>query len=322
MKALLLAFVGLAIVAAVTMSKPESVTVTTPDTNTAAQPQGRGATLCMPKPSACGFPDPTHTGVPPGTELATTNGVVTLSEPGQVYKNKQVKGSIIVTAPNVTIRNVRLINTNPYYAISVKNDDDWDNTQANLTLDHVDIDLGGGYQVKGIAFNGYTARNVLFHNGADCAHFGDNVVIENSLCVLGPDTNGDGQLDGDGFCSGSEHFDGFQSDGGHNITLRHNTIRNPCGQTSAIILGTNTSPIDTVVIDNNLMSGGGYTVYCGTSSGVATHARYTNNVISREFYPNGGHWGPTTECDKVDVSHGNVWDGSRSHGRAGSPAPG
>ena len=76
------------------------------------------------------------------------------------------------------------------------------------------------------------------------------------------------------------------------------------------------------MIDNNLMSGGGYTVYCGTSSGVATHARYTNNVISREFYPNGGHWGPTTECDKVDVSHGNVWDGSRSHGRAGSPAPG
>ena len=112
MKALLLAFVGLAIVAAVTMSKPESVTVTTPYTNTAAQPQGRGATLCMPKPSACGFPDPTHTGVRPGTELATTNGVVTLSEPGQVYKNKEVQGSIVVTAPNVTIRNVRVINTN------------------------------------------------------------------------------------------------------------------------------------------------------------------------------------------------------------------
>ena len=32
-------------------------------------------------------------------------------------------------------------------------------------------------------------------------------------------------------------------------------------------------------------------------------------MISREFYPNGGYWGPTTECDKVDVSHGNVWDG-------------
>ena len=45
---------------------------------------------------------------------------------------------------------------------------------------------GAAYEVKGIAFNGYTARKVLFHNGADCAHFGVNVVIENSLCVAGP----------------------------------------------------------------------------------------------------------------------------------------
>jgi hypothetical protein len=317
MKAVLLVFVGLAVVAVVAYARREPVTVTTADTNTAGQRQGRAATHCMPEPSACGFPDPTNTGVPPGTALTTTSGVVRLSNPGQVYENKQVTGSIIVTAPNVTIRNVKLTNTNPYYAISVKNNDDWNNSQANLTLDHVDIDLGGGYQVKGIAFSGYTARNVLFHNGADCAHFGENVTIENSLCVLGPDADGDGQLDSERFCSGTEHFDGFQSDGGHNITLRHNTIRNPCDQTSAIILGTNTAPIDHVVIDNNLMSGGGYTVYCGTSTGVATHTTYTNNVISREFHPNGGHWGPTTECDKVDVAHGNGWDGA---GRGAEPA--
>ena len=153
------------------------------------------------------------------------------------------------------------------------------------------------------------------------AHFGANVVIQDSLCALGPDANSDGNPDGGGFCSGSDHFDGFQSDGGNNITLRHNTIRNPCDQTSAIILGTNTSPIDNVVIDNNLMSGGGYTVYCGTTSGVATHETYTNNVISREFYPNGGYWGPTTECDKVDVSHGNVWDGALRYVRAGDTPP-
>jgi hypothetical protein len=276
---------------------------------TATPAQAQKPMTCMPKPSACGFPDPTNTGVVPGTPLSPVNGSVTLSTPGQVFENAVVRGEIIVTAPNVTIRNVKLVNENPYYAISVKNNDSWENSQANLTLDHVDIDLGGGYEVKGIAFNGYTARNVLFHNGADCAHFGVNVVIENSLCVVGPDANGDGQPDGDGFCDGPDHFDGFQSDGGSNITLRHNTIRNPCAQTSAIILGTNTSPIDRVVIDHNLMSGGGYTVYCGTSSGVATHTSYTNNVISREFYPNGGYWGPTTECEKVDVAHGNIWDG-------------
>jgi len=265
----------------------------------------------MPRPSACGFPDATNTGVTPGTQLTPVNGVVTLSSPGQVYENRQVTGSIIVTAPNVTIRNVRVINTDPYYVIAVKNNEDWDNDQANLLLDHVEINLNGHPDVKGIAFNGFTARNVFFHNGADCSHFGVNVVIQDSLCALGPDADGDGSPDGNSFCDGPDHFDGFQSDGGRNITLRHNTIRNPCEQTSAILMSTNTSPIDQVVIDHNLVSGGGYTIYCGTDSGgVATHATYTNNVTSREFFPKGGYWGPSTSCENVEVKGGNVWDGN------------
>ena len=66
--------------------------------------------------------------------------------------------------------------------------------------------------------------------------------------------------------------------------FRHNTIRNPNEQTSAILMSTNTSPISNVVIDHNLMSGGGYTVYCGTDEGGMTpNLTYTNNVISREL---------------------------------------
>ena len=45
---------------------------------------------------------------------------MTLDRDGQVFENKQVTGSIIVTAPNVTIRNVRLVVTDPYYGISVR----------------------------------------------------------------------------------------------------------------------------------------------------------------------------------------------------------
>ena len=41
---------------------------------------------------------------------------------------------------------------------------------SGLLLDHVEIDLSGNYDIKGIAFDGYTARNVFFHNGSDCAH--------------------------------------------------------------------------------------------------------------------------------------------------------
>jgi hypothetical protein len=288
-----------------------------------AESQAAGLT-CMPTPSACGFPDTTNTGVTPGAPLTPEAGDVTLDAPGQIYENRVLSGSITVKAQNVTIRNVRLIVNDPYYGIRVTPGGSWDGSNANLTLDHVEINLNGHPDIKGIAFSGFTARNVFFHNGADCAHFHTNVVIQDSMCVLGPDVDNDGNPDAGSFCSGDDHFDGFQSDGGYNITLRHNTIRNPCGQTSAILMSTNTAPISNVVIDGNLMAGGGYTVYCGTDSGgIAAHETYTNNVISPVYFPKGGKYGPDVLCNKAEVTGGNIWDGnyvppSSSGGGAGS----
>lgn len=66
-------------------------------------------------------------------------------------------------------------------------------------------------------------------------------------------------------------------------------------------------------------------MYCGTDAGgVATHTRYTNNVISREFFPQGGYYGPTNWCNRVDVVYGNVWDGNYvppPGGSGAAPAP-
>jgi len=60
------------------------------------------------------------------------------------------------------------------------------------------------------------------------------------------------------------------------------------------------------VIDRNLLSGGGYTVYCGTGDGgVASNVTYTDNIISREFFPKGGYWGPATDCGNVQELSGN-----------------
>jgi hypothetical protein len=65
------------------------------------------------------------------------------------------------------------------------------------------------------------------------------------------------------FCSDSEaHFNGFQTFGGSGHTFRHNTIRNPCDQTSAISVGTNTGGVSKVTVENNLLAGGGWTLYC------------------------------------------------------------
>jgi hypothetical protein len=247
-------------------------------------PRADGVT-CMPKPSACGWPDATNTGVPPGTPLEQVNGTVDLDQAGMVYSGKEVRGAINIRANNVTIQNVRLISDAPY---PIRTFGPGGEAYTGTVIRNVEIDLAGANDIKGIAFDNYTADRVWFHNGLDCAHMGRNVTITNSFCDLAVLPAGSGA-----------HADGFQSDGGDHIVLRHNTIRNPNDQTSAILLSTNTAAIDDVVIDNNLMSGGGYTVYCGTSEGgVATRTTYTNNVISREFFPKGGFWGPTTDCPR------------------------
>lgn len=271
----------------------------------------------MPAPTTCGYPDVSTTGVTPGTQLTAVNGVVTLSTAGQIYENKLVTGAIVVTAKNVTIRNVRLINTDSRYAISVKSGGDWDRSDANLVLDHVEINLNGHTDIKGIAFNGYTARHMFFHNGSDCAHFSQTVTIEDSLCEVGPDLNNDGWPDGgssSAFCHGTDHFDGFQTDGANGAVLRHNTIRNPCSQTSDILLSSNTSPVSNVTMDNNLLAGGGFSLYCAgdTDGSRVTNIVATNNRFAKTYYAQGGYWGPTGFCELADTFSGNVWDDTGS----------
>ena len=250
--------------------------------------------LCMPKPSDCGFPDATNTGVPPGTELTRVDGDVVLDEPGMTYSGVELHGAIQVVADDVTIEKVRIV-SDAYYPIRTFGD----RQPKDTVIRDVEIDMQGQDEGKGIAFNDYTATRVWFHNGLDCAHAGSNVVITDSFCDLPKLKRGS-----------AAHADGFQSDGGRNLVFRHNTVRNPNGQTAAILMSTNTAPIDKVVVDGNLLSGGGYTVYCGTTDGaVATRMTYTNNIVSREFFPRGGFYGPATGCDDVDVEHGNRFDG-------------
>ncbi len=236
--------------------------------------------------------------------LTAVSGTVTLSTPGQVYENKLVTGRIVVTAPNVTIRNVKLVATDQNYAIQAFG---WVGDPSGLLVEDTEIDLNGRLGIKGIAFDGYTARRVFFHNGSDCAHMEHDVLVEDSLCVSGPDTNSDGWPDGTAFCNGPEHFDGFQSDGGANLRLRHNTIRVPCSQTSAILMSTNTKPIRDVTIADNLMAGGGYTLYCNAGPDVPNQT-VTGNRFARTYYAKSGYWGATTGCGAADVFSNNVWD--------------
>ena len=247
----------------------------------------------MDRPHVCGYPDETNTGVPDGAHLTVVEGDVHLTTPGEVYSGYEVRGTIYVEADKVTIESVRVV-TGGYYPIRAG---DSGNPVVGTVIRDVEIDMAGNDSAKGIAFDNYTAQRVWFHNGLDCAHAGVNVVIEDSFCDLPR------------LAQGSEaHADGFQLDASRNVTLRHNTIRNPNGQTSAILSTRNAQPLEGLVIDDNLVSGGGWTIQCGDSVGGVATTQVTDNRISREFFPQGGYWGPLSMCDEVAVSQGNVWD--------------
>jgi hypothetical protein len=272
----------------------------------AAAPAPSRSSNCMPDPSACGFPDVETTGVPPGTPLTPASGLVTLSTAGQVYENKVLTGGIVVTAPNVTIRNVKVIKQGVYQAIHARRQE---GDTSGLRIEDVEIDMQGDEGGYGIIEDGFTAVRTYIHDGSDCGHLGTNSTIRDSFCSVGPDANNDGWADSSGFCSGSEHFDGYSTDGGANQVYDHNTIRNPCSQTSAILISTNSGAVNNVTITNNLMAGGGWTLYCAaTTPGVGGNETVTGNRFARTYNQKGGGYGPAAYCNDVDQWSGNVWD--------------
>ena len=69
--------------------------------NTTTPPPGNGA---CPLPA---YPDASCTGVPPGTTL-TPSGGLTISTAGTVIDGRDITGTVVVNASNVTIRNTRI----------------------------------------------------------------------------------------------------------------------------------------------------------------------------------------------------------------------
>lgn len=108
------------------------------------------------------------------------------------------------------------------------------------------------------------------------------------------------------FVSGASHTDGIQTAVGVNLNVIHNTILAGVGATSSIITAkTATAPHD-VLYQDNLFGGGAYSLYCD-QNGAGVNFQVRDNHWSRQFYANGGQFGPMTDCADETLS-GNVWD--------------
>jgi Ca2+-binding RTX toxin-like protein len=233
------------------------------------------------------FPDSTNTGVPDGVTLLAS-GSISIDKPGVVIKGLDIKGTVYINADNVTLEDCK-VTTPAFYAVKVS-----DGVTGAIVQDCEINGVGTGNDGSiGIGGQGTFLRNDIYNVENGMAIQGDNSLIKDNYIH-------------DLKASGSPHYDGIQIDGNvNNATLSHNTIINDYGQTAAVMISNYFGDTTNIKVDDNLLVGGGYTVYSdghftgGTISGVS----FTNNHLGQ------GQWGYSSIVNNTPVWQNNATDG-------------
>jgi hypothetical protein len=287
-----------------------------------ATPEVVRSVNCGPDPHLCGFPDATNTGVPAGVTLrsvpaeassgpgwtSNSQGDVEVSGDGAVFEGYSVHGYIDVTGSNVTIKDNAISNSG--------NDIDGDGINltgnpSNVTIENNTISSPYGSQGENGVFAGIKditgearGTRVLSNNIADAStgvqlYIG---LVENNY------------IHDEALASSASHLNGTTSNGSTiPLTIQHNTVFNPNGQTDAVSLFEDFGVEANVVINDNLLAGGGYVVYGGQNPGgpQAYNIQITNNRFSTIYYKQSGYYGYITAFNPNapgNVWSGNVWD--------------
>ncbi|GAA1969475.1 hypothetical protein GCM10009798_32580 [Nocardioides panacihumi] len=281
--------------------------------STSAAPTQNG---CAAAPSKCGFPDSSNTGPAAGTVFRSVPGDVT-SGPGWTYdprgwitvdgdgavlENLDIRGiSIEVHSSNVTIRNNRLTVVGENWAVGMREGTNIHVTHNLITAPSATGTDRGLVAVKDIF--GKVVDPVVDHN--DISRMSTGIQMDAG-------TVADNYIHDMGYKSG-DHLNGFTSNGGTRpLVIDHNTIFNSYDQTDAISLFQDFDVQANRRVTNNLIGGGGYTIYAGGGpKGTSNHITVTGNRFARTYFPNSGHWGPVTAWDANGTGNtwsGNIWD--------------
>ncbi|MDY7106590.1 MAG: hypothetical protein S0880_35895 [Actinomycetota bacterium] len=223
-------------------------------------------------PDLAWFPDADSTGVPEGTVL-TPSEPLKITEDGTVIDGLDVRGQITIRADDVVVRNTRVETNGDLYGISL--DPDYE----NLLIEDVDIVRTDSRCSVGIVHGNFTARRVDVSGCEDGLRVGDDTVVLDSYIHDLRESEG-------------AHNDVAQSLGGTNITFIGNRMEGlHREQTSAVLFHSHFFPLDSVRLENNLFSGGTYTVAIKPKGDNPrpTDVVVRNNVWVRDSYKFGSH---------------------------------
>ncbi len=291
--------------AAPTTAKPTPTTAK-PVTNTTAAP--------APAPSV-GFPTAASTGVPAGTALkawpgswttstaalptTTFNGVTYKVIDGYVFDAGTSGNFLAVDDAYVIIRNSRFVTTgassNGGAMVQVRS------SNRSTILQNSELD-GGPAWPRGIQSD----TGDLVVSGSRFHNTGESAVEKNDPNSASSLTVSDNYVTVDKGWPGALHVDGIQVGDAKNVTIRHNTVLiQPYGGADGNTSYVSNSAVavwaeggngiqGTVIIDNNLLAGGGRTIYVQQKnpypwSGAVS---ITNNSFDVRFGANASVWGP------------------------------
>lgn len=288
-------------------STPEPTSTPPPDTSTGPA-TGSG---CATSPSTCGYPDDATTGVQAGVSLVKVPSERT-SGPGWSYDNQDgvvvtgdgailsgldISNGIEVKASNVTISNVRVTTSGDWWGIGLYH-------ANNVTILHTEISspykTGAGRLEVGIkdVYGDAIGTKVV---ATDVWHTSTGIQFNNGLIQ-------DCYIHDMGYLSG-DHLNGTTSNAGSDqlLTIAHNTIFNDYDQTDAISLFEDFGAQQNALIANNLLAGGGYTIYGGANAGGAatSNIKIIGNQFSTLYSANSGGYGPIAAFDPLGL--GNLW---------------
>ncbi|WP_157961408.1 calcium-binding protein [Microvirga flavescens] len=258
-----------------------------------------------------GFPDANSTGVPSGVTLTPSTGDLTITTPGTVIDARDIKGTVWILAPNVTIQNSRITATD-WTGVWIK-----PGVTGTVIKDSEIQNIGSSVDgANGIVGSGTFLRNDISH-------------IENGFNINGPSVIQDNYIHDMyapnvriGTVWGGPHYDGIEINGGRDIYVKHNTVINDNGQTSAVMIDNDAGAINNIQVDGNYLAGGGYTVYSdGSFNGSAiTGVSFTNNYLGE------GYWGyyyfkgnSPTLSGNVELGH--TWPMPVSGSTSPTPTP-
>ena len=238
-----------------------------------------------------GYPDATTTGVQSGVALKTYNGDLVVNTPGAVISGLDIKGTVFINAPNVTIENCKITFVN-YWGVNVKSG------VTGTVVQNCEIN-GTGTSPQGV--DGIQGQGTFLNN---------NIYnVENGIAVDGNNTVIKGNYIHDFHASGDPHYDGIQIGGAlSNITISHNTIVNQQRDTGTIYISNDWGPVNGVIVDDNQLIGAGFTVYSdekgGGSGPQINGVQFTNNKLGS------GYWGFSYISNNTVVWQGNTEIGS------------